>query len=145
MIQKLADAIDKKGAKVQFGLKQQGHIETIEKHLAKYDSYRMKYSTQVWNDIGKEIGWCPLTASLWYFRHLDDSVEAKREKLLSLYDQVTPGERRKFNSMYECPENVSEEELDWAIQQCEKTLELPHHVSKRKIEERNDKIDGLTD
>lgn len=35
--------------------------------------------------------------------------------------------------------------INWAIQQCERTLESPHHVTKRKIEERNDKIDGLTD
>ena len=144
-IKSLAEAIEKKGAKVQFGLKQQGHIETIEKHLAKYDSHRMRYNTQVWNDIGKEIGWCPLTAALWYFRHLDNSEEAKREKLKDLYDECTPGEQEKFNKMYGSVYDINNDRLNWAIQQCERTLESPHHVTKRKIEERNDKIDGLTD
>jgi len=66
-IKHLAEAIDKKGLKVKFGLEQQGHLELIESKFERYPELR--YSTQIWNDIGKEIGWCPLTACLWYFKY----------------------------------------------------------------------------
>ena len=58
------DEFNKSITKVTFGL-QPSHIRIIEKHLAKFP--RAIYSTHVWQDIGKEIGWCPLTAALYYF------------------------------------------------------------------------------
>lgn len=78
-IKSLAEAIEKKGAKVQFGLKQQGHIDTIERILNKWNDFpegceyksNMIYSKHVWEEIGREIGWCPLTAALHYFSYLD--------------------------------------------------------------------------
>lgn len=68
-VKKLAQAIDKAGAKVTFGL-QPREFSIINKHLSKFDG--AKYSNQVWKDIGKEIGWEPLTAALYYFRHVDE-------------------------------------------------------------------------
>jgi len=66
-IQYLADAIEKKGAKIKFGLEQQGHIQTIEKMLNEFGSAKSEY---IWEKIGKEIGWCPRTASLYYLEYL---------------------------------------------------------------------------
>lgn len=67
LIQKLADAIEKKGLKIQFGLEQQGHIPTIEKML---DDFGTASSAYIWGKIGKEIGWEPLTAALHYCEYL---------------------------------------------------------------------------
>lgn len=52
--------------KVKFGLEQQGHIPTIEKMLL--DWGRSDY--YIWQKIGKEIGWCPLTACSWYLEYV---------------------------------------------------------------------------
>lgn len=57
-----------KGLKVTFGL-QPKQIELIESKFKNYPNF--KYNTTIWNDIGKEIGWCPLTAALYYFRYLE--------------------------------------------------------------------------
>lgn len=68
--------------KVMFGLVQQGHIPTIERIIDKWNkSFKEqfpnepekvdhKYSKHVWEEIGKEIGWCPFTACLYYFEYL---------------------------------------------------------------------------
>lgn len=71
-IKSLTEELEEKNAKISFGLEQQGHIKTIEDYLAKWDNPNMLYNTQVWNDIGKKIGWCPLTAALYYFRYLEN-------------------------------------------------------------------------
>ena len=47
-------------APVVFGLKNQGHIKTIENMLAE---------GKTWLEIGKAIGWCPATAREHYERH----------------------------------------------------------------------------
>ena len=47
---------------VRFGLAQQGHITTIERMLAE---------GKTWEDIGREIGWCPKTAEDHYEWYLD--------------------------------------------------------------------------
>ena len=49
--------------KVVFGLKNQGHITTIEKMLAENKS---------WEEIGKTINWCPDTAKQHYSWHLKE-------------------------------------------------------------------------
>lgn len=43
--------------KFYFGLKAQGHLPTIKKMLKENKS---------WEEIGKEIGWCPKTAEKFY-------------------------------------------------------------------------------
>lgn len=45
-------------APVVFGLEAQGHIPTIE---------RMLDEQKTWDEIGKEIGWCPRTAMEHYY------------------------------------------------------------------------------
>jgi hypothetical protein len=49
-------------APVVFGLQQQGHIPTIEKMLKE---------GATWEEIGKEIGWCPETAKEHYSWHVN--------------------------------------------------------------------------
>lgn len=60
---------EKKGLKVTFGL-QREDISLIEDKFKDYPDF--KYNTTIWNDIGKEIGWHPLTAALYYFRFLEN-------------------------------------------------------------------------
>ncbi len=80
LLDDLANSIEKQGFTIKFGLEQQGHIETIESELKRWNSIGlkgdypksdMKYCKQVWDDIGKKIGWCPLSAALHYFEYLD--------------------------------------------------------------------------
>lgn len=74
-IKYLADKIEEKGMKVLFGLEAQGHIPTIEKILDRWNNnddgieVDMTYAKCVWDEIGKEIGWCPFTAALSYFEY----------------------------------------------------------------------------
>lgn len=72
LIQKLADAIEQKGLKVQFGLEQQGHIPTIEKMLTEFGSARSEY---IWRKIGKEIGWEYTTAAFHYIEYLREKAK----------------------------------------------------------------------
>ena len=56
---------DEAKVKVTFGLTDKD-MEVINKHINRWDG--AEYDYNVWNDIGKEIGWSPLSAALWYFR-----------------------------------------------------------------------------
>ena len=69
----LFESAEKKGLKVVFGLEAQGHIPTIEAELKKWNEYGtdMTYCKDVWNGIGKKIGWCSFTAALSYFEYLN--------------------------------------------------------------------------
>jgi len=51
---------------IRFGLVAQGHIPTVERMLAEDAS---------WDDIGKEIGWCPKTAEKHYGWYLENKNE----------------------------------------------------------------------
>ena len=54
---------------------------------------------------------------------LKEIEKFRRDKLLELLTQCTPGQQNLFNLMY--PEgiyNLSTEKIDWAIQQCERTI-----------------------
>ena len=77
---------EERGLKVVFGLEAQGHIQTIESEIKRWnDDYKkqfpnekplnMMYSKHVWESIGKIIGWCPFTASLHYFQWLNNPKE----------------------------------------------------------------------
>lgn len=61
---RLIKHIENAGAKMTFGLTGK-NMEVINRHIDRFDG--AKYSYQVWQDIGKEIGWVPLAAALWYF------------------------------------------------------------------------------
>lgn len=77
----LSEAIERSEVNIQFGLNQQGHIETIERILNKWNDFtedseyktNMMYSIHVWDEIGKEIGWHPLSAALKYFEYLSEN------------------------------------------------------------------------
>jgi hypothetical protein len=83
IIDHLVTAMEKSGVKIVFGLKAQGHIETIENELKRWNENlksdfpesdaNMMYSKHVWESIGKMIGWCPFTAALNYFEYLSES------------------------------------------------------------------------
>ena len=55
----LCALIDEAGLQVRFGLRAQGHVQTIEDMLLDGDD---------WPAIGREIGWCPETAREWWAR-----------------------------------------------------------------------------
>lgn len=63
---------DEKGIIIAFGLEAQGHIETIEKQMKGWKSSDPKLSRYFWEYISKKIGWCPLSASLNYFKYLEN-------------------------------------------------------------------------
>lgn len=74
LIKHLAEAIDKKGMAVKFGLEAQGHIPTIEAELKRWSEDAgtdMAYNIHVWEAIGKKIGWHPFSAALAYFEFLN--------------------------------------------------------------------------
>lgn len=87
IIQHLADAIEKKGLKVTFGL-QPNHIERIESEIKRWDSYLkededglklgwIKYDYNFWENLGKEFGWMPLALALSYFEYLENNTICK--------------------------------------------------------------------
>jgi hypothetical protein len=80
----LADAIDKKGLKVTFGLRPH-HIEAIESYIKYMNELpikstdlpepNMKFSKGLWDILGKKLGWCPFTLCLYYFEYLEDKTK----------------------------------------------------------------------
>lgn len=54
-----------------------------------------------------------------------------RTKLTNLYYQLTDGQKAFFNRMYDSIETIKDNKVEWAIQQCERTLE--NNVEKRDI------------
>ena len=46
----------------------------------------------------------------------------KRKKLESLLKQCKPHQQELFNKMYKSIEDIPKDKIDWAIQQCERTL-----------------------
>lgn len=53
------------GAKMTFGLTEK-NLEIIKRHTSRWEG--AEFGRDTWVDAGKEIGWEPLTACLWYFR-----------------------------------------------------------------------------
>ena len=47
----------------------------------------------------------------------------KRQKLKELYNMCTIPQQKFFNKMYGSLDDVPEENINWAIQQCERTIE----------------------
>ena len=46
----------------------------------------------------------------------------RKEKLKSLYEQCTKPQQDLFNRMYGSLEKIPLDKVDWAIQQCERTI-----------------------
>ena len=56
---------------------------------------------------------------------LDNLEKIKRQTLKALHDQCTPEQQHLFRLMYQNVggiENMPDGKIDWAIQQCENTL-----------------------
>lgn len=70
----LIDKLEEGNYRVTFGL-QSKHIEIIEKRISVFE--HAIYNSTIWKDIGKEIGWCPLTAALHYFEYLEEKRSVK--------------------------------------------------------------------
>lgn len=68
IIDDLSKVIDNSGAKMTFGLTE-SNLAVINKYINRFEG--AKYSYHVWQDIGKEIGWMPLAAALWYFERIE--------------------------------------------------------------------------
>ena len=52
-----------------------------------------------------------------------------RTKLTNLYYQLTEGQKALFNRMYGSIETIEDSKIEWAIQQCIRTIE--NNVEKR--------------
>lgn len=62
---------------IAFGLKAQGHIETIERML---DEVKAPPHA-IWERIGDKIGWCPLTAAAYYVNYLRENQTSNSEQI----------------------------------------------------------------
>lgn len=60
----------------------------------------------------------------------------KSEKLYQLYHQLNKAQQNLFNLMYGSIDTIKEEKIDWAIKQCERTVE-------KNVEKRDQKIDQI--
>lgn len=54
-----------------------------------------------------------------------------RTKLTNLYYQLTDVQKEFFNRMYGSIETIKDNKIEWAIKQCERTLQ--NNVEKRDI------------
>ncbi len=59
-----------------------------------------------------------------------------RTKLTNLYYQLTDGQKGLFNRIYGSIETITEDKVEWAIQQCERTV-------KNNVEKRDEKIEQI--
>ena len=59
-----------------------------------------------------------------------------RNKLKNLYYQLTDSQKEFFNKMYVSIEEIKDDKIEWAIKQCERTLE-------NNLEKRDNKIDQI--
>jgi hypothetical protein len=46
----------------------------------------------------------------------------RKRALIDLYDQCIPEQQNMFNRMYGSIDTIPNEKIDWAIQQCERTI-----------------------
>jgi hypothetical protein len=59
LVRRLAALLEEVGATPKFGLRQQGHVPTVERMLA---------AGATWPEIGRAIGWSAKAAQEWYER-----------------------------------------------------------------------------
>lgn len=80
-MQHLIDKMTENNVRVTFGL-QSHHIDHIEAELQRWrdmpplsDGSKVdpKYIKYVWEKLGKELSWEPMTLLLYYFEHLEDT------------------------------------------------------------------------
>ena len=58
------------------------------------------------------------------------------QKLYQLYHQLNKAQQNLFNLMYGSIDTIKEEKIDWAIKQCERTVE-------KNVEKRDQKIEKI--
>lgn len=58
-----------------------------------------------------------------------------RNKLRNLYHQVTDKQKEVFNRMYKSVDEITDDKIEWAITQCERTLESNREKRDTKIEQ----------
>lgn len=58
-----------------------------------------------------------------------------RNKLINLYHQVTDKQKEFFNRMYKSIDEIPDEKIEWAIKQCERTLEKNRENRDIKIDQ----------
>jgi len=52
----------------------------------------------------------------------DEIKNIKIQTLTNLYNQCTPDQQKLFNRMYTSLEKIPDDRINWAIQQCERTI-----------------------
>lgn len=53
---------------------------------------------------------------------LNKIKDYRKKSLIDLYDQLTPAQQDLFNRMYIDVKEIPDDKIDWAIQQCERTI-----------------------
>ena len=64
---------------------------------------------------------------------LDKVKEFRKNVLKDLYNQCTPEQQQFFCRMYKSIDEVPESKIDWAIQQCEKTIAKNKSIKKEPL------------
>lgn len=52
-----------------------------------------------------------------------DEEDFRRQTLADLYNQLTPAQQNLFNRMYVSIDEIPDNKINWAIQQCAKTID----------------------
>lgn len=52
-----------------------------------------------------------------------DEEDFRRQTLVDLYNQLTLAQQNLFNRMYKSVEEIPDNKINWAIQQCAKTID----------------------
>lgn len=68
----LTDTVKNNDNKITFGFTNK-NIDVIVKYIKRFEG--AEFDRDTWIKIGKEIGWEPLAASLWYFRKLSKDTK----------------------------------------------------------------------
>lgn len=140
-VKQLSDAIDNKGMKVSFGL-QPKHIEVIENEISRYgggDKSEGKFSRYIWEKLGNELSWEPLTLALYYFRHLRYITPASKEKpdfeaKVNFYREQTKKLREylEVNRIGRANQNLFEALYDHVKEQREQIAALQEEIRQLK-------------
>jgi hypothetical protein len=66
-----------------------------------------------------ELGEFDMATKSEALKRIDDF---RRQTLIDLYNRCTQEQQNLFNRMYVSVETIPDEKIDWAIQQCERTI-----------------------
>ena len=72
----------------------------------------------------------------------------RKKRLVDLYNQCTPEQQNVFNRMYVSITEIPDEKIDWAMQQCERTIaenkiKMGEKIMDKKFREMFDTIRDL--